>query len=63
VPISSSWHTDRECWRAPDDGEQVRNIVNFDNDWAAMFRTAGIVAITMAVLFSAATAAFRHVTR
>jgi len=37
--------------------------VNFDNDWAAMFRTAGIVAITIAVLFAAATAAFRHVTR
>jgi ABC-2 type transport system permease protein len=43
--------------------EQTRNIVNFGNDWAAVARTAGIVAITMTLLFSAATAAFRHVTR
>jgi ABC-2 type transport system permease protein len=43
--------------------EQVRNLVNFGNDWAAVARTTGIIAITMAVLLSAATAAFRHVTR
>ena len=43
--------------------EQARNLVNFGNDWAAIARTAGTVAITMAVMFSAATAAFRHVTR
>ena len=43
--------------------EAGRNVMNFGNDWAALARTGGILAATLALTLAAATAAFRHVTR
>ncbi len=43
--------------------EAGRNVMNFENDWAALARTGGILAATLVVTLAAATAAFRHVTR
>jgi ABC-2 type transport system permease protein len=43
--------------------EAGRNIMNSANDWAAIARTGGILTATLVATLTAATAAFRHVTR
>jgi ABC-2 type transport system permease protein len=43
--------------------EAGRRIMNSGTDWGAVARTAGVVGIALVVTLTAATAAFRHVTR
>jgi hypothetical protein len=43
--------------------EAGRNIMNSGNDWDAIARTGGILTATLLATLTAATAAFRHVTR
>jgi len=43
--------------------EAGRNVMISGNDWAALARTGGIVAIALVMTLAAATASFRHVTR
>jgi ABC-2 type transport system permease protein len=43
--------------------ETGRSLINIGNDWPAVARTGGVIAATMLVTLTAATAAFRHVTR
>jgi ABC-2 type transport system permease protein len=43
--------------------EAGRQVMNFGNDWTALARAGGVVAATLVVTLTAATAAFRHVTR
>jgi ABC-2 type transport system permease protein len=43
--------------------DAARTLINSGNDWSAVARTGLVVAATLLVMLTAATAAFRHVTR
>jgi ABC-type polysaccharide/polyol phosphate export permease len=43
--------------------ETGRTVINIGNDWSAVARTGLVVAATLVVMLTAATAALRHVTR